>query len=66
MSDDKLSGSQKCRPVALCIIQKELAQGLSPEGHHAGGEVALISSRSQRQSDFYQTHTTESMTKLCP
>ena len=66
MSDDILSGGQKCRLVALCIIQIEWAQGLSPEGHHTGGKMAQISSRLQRQSDPYQTDTTESTTKLCP
>ena len=44
MSDDILSGSQKCCQVALGIIQIEWAQGLSPEGHHTGGEMAQISS----------------------
>ena len=66
MSDDKVSGGQKCRQVALCIIQIEWAQGLSPEGHRTEGEMAQISSRLQRQSDPYQTDTTESTTKLCP
>ena len=66
MSDDILSGNQTCRQVALCIIQIEWAQGLSPEGHHTEGEMAQISSWLQCQSDPYQTNTTESMTKLCP
>ena len=66
MSDDKVSGGQKCDQVALCIIQIEWAQGLSPEGHHTGGEMAQISSRLQQQIDPYQTDTTESTTKLCP
>ena len=60
MSDDILSGSQKCCQVALGIIQIEWAQGLSPEGHRTEGKMAQISSRLQRQSDPYQTDTTES------
>ena len=65
MSDDILSGGQKCRQVALYIIQIDWAQGLSPEGHSAGGEMAQISSRLQRQFDPYQTDKAESTTKLC-
>ena len=58
MSDDILIGSQNCPQVALRMIQTEWAQGLSPEGHHTGGEVTLTSSRLQRQRDPYQTDTT--------
>ena len=65
MSGNKVSGGQKCRQVALCIIQIKWAQGLSPEEHRTEGEMAQISSRLQQQSDPYQTDMTESTTKLC-
>ena len=45
MSDNILSGSQKCRQMVLCITQIEWAQGLSPEGHCTEGKIAQISSR---------------------